>query len=220
MKALSIIVEADLKKGFYRHVDPPPQHAVHSRRALELTLLRQRHTRSATELESPSRLSAEEYVAERILATFNGDWRHPFMEHYCIGLCCQGGNVSVCRDNMLSLLSCVLVDSLADKVPSSHRWYTIGPTLEAQCLGLLLHKILRRVSEQCGGSYNQRAEVEQNAPEGSQEAFKTYRAKKDRRSQKFLGSIEADVTLTLACIASEPVDHVTSRLQTLDHSGI
>jgi hypothetical protein len=218
LKALNIIISIDLKKGFYRHAIPPARNAIHNWRALELTLLRQRHTRSATELESPSDLSPAGYLARQLLSVFNGDWRNQFVERYCLS---PMETVEGCKDTMMSLLSCILIDALAERIPSTHRWHTIAPTLEAQCLGLLLHGILRRVSDLVGGSYNQAAalDLEQDAPENSQEAWKIYRAKKDKRSQQFLSSIEADITLSMACIASEPADHVMSRLQSLDHSG-
>jgi hypothetical protein len=180
------MIRADLSLGFHQGLRPPDGCRDHSAKVLQLTLLRGCHTRAATALESSAHSKDDEIVAE-LLRCFNGDWRHPYVEHYCFEVGCCSGGIDSCVAKMVSLVTAAMLDRVGERVPSTHRWHTFGPALEVQCLGLLLHNILGRLGELGGRLPNAVAAVAgAEAADGSMSAFVEYRAKKDRKSRAFL----------------------------------
>ncbi len=208
---------------------------------LEITLLRQRHTRARTATESPIE-GADTQMAAHILDFFNGDWTKGFIEHYCWrDSCCNFGQIEFAISICIFLLSAILLDKVGEDVPSTHRWHTAAPSLETQAwgtivpasvshcsvceanfclaclggcpgrfrslvltlnvcavlpqaLGIMLHNILGRLSETASNQANAAATLNFASAEvgddTSTAAFQEYRARKDVKSQRFLGSAE------------------------------
>lgn len=59
----------------------------------------------------------------------------------------------------------------------------------------------------------------QHLATGEDTSYQEYRAKKDAKSLAFMSDPSAPMTLTIACIATEPIDHLSARLQHLDCAG-
>jgi hypothetical protein len=179
-----------------------------------------RFTRAANVLETNN--DCTEYtIAQKLLLVFNGDWRNPWLEHYhWLDDCPCGGTPEKCAEMCVALVQSVVFERVMEEVPSSSRWHTVAPALEAQGLGLLLHNILGRVSDAAANKSNAVSLPEYVDPvEDATLAFRAYNAAKDRKASTFLGSPDSQMTVALACAISEPVDHLMARLQRLDHEG-
>jgi hypothetical protein len=82
-------------------------------------------------------------------AFFNGDWRAPGLQHFCNGKCCRRQQLAYSRKQGVRLLREAILDELAMRTPSVHRWDTWSPTISASTLGGLLHSFLPRVIARC-----------------------------------------------------------------------
>ena len=217
--ALSTLVASDLALGYYPSRSPPAWCSSHNSALLQMSLHRHLYTRAAyvTESALPDN-GPEDILARGLLRVFNGDWRKHHLEHYCSGPGCPcGGSLERCIDTCLALLQSVLCEKLGERVPSTSRWWTICPTLEAQCLGLVLHNALGRVSDLSSHCVNA-----VQLPEGAEDsiaAFRLYNAKKDKTAKEFVGSPKAVLLVSVAAAVGEPVDHLLARLQRLDVTG-
>lgn len=218
--ALRTLVTADLQLGYHPHRKPPAWCLGHNMAMLELTLHRHHYTRAATAAESPLNEMTPEHVLSRsLLRLLNGDWRAAYLEHNCSGASCPcGGTLDRCIDSCVAVLEALLCDRLGERVPSTNKWWTMGPTLEAQCLGLVIHRVLSRLSDLSSNRTNA-VQVREGAAEDSIEAFRLYNSRKDAKSRAFLGSLEAPWVLSIACAAGEPMDHLMARIQRLDECG-
>jgi hypothetical protein len=217
--ALATLVTSDLVLGYYPCRKPPDWCISHNSALLEMTLHRHLYTRAAyvTESALPDDRPSD-ILARGLLRVFNGDWRKHYIEHYCSGIGCPcGGSLHRCMDTCLALLQSVLCETLGERVPSTSRWWAICPTLEAQCLALVLHNVLGRVSDLASHSVN--AVQLQEGAEDSIAAFRLYNAKKDKTAKEFVGSPEAALLVSVAAAVGEPVDHLLARLQRLDVTG-
>jgi hypothetical protein len=200
--------------GFFRNHTLEPSFAVHTAALLELTLLRHGHTRARTEIESPLP-PISDTIIEELTSVLNGDWRSPRLQHFCRGQCCRGGDVDVCVERVLAVLTPLLLDRLGERVPSANRWHTFGPALETQGFGLVCHNILVRLSEVIAKLPN--ATPDLAAAEDM--SFQAYRAAKDRRAGSFLQDPLSSRVVGLACATTEPIDKLSARLQHLDHTS-
>jgi hypothetical protein len=218
--ALDLIVRRDIERFFFRGTPPPVGADTHAFRTMQLTLSRHRFTRAALERESPSGMTGEfGDLCNELQRMLNGDWRKPYLQHFCIDPhCCGGGNVEVCIAKVSALLHAVLLARLGERVPSSHRWHTVAPALEVQAFGMLCHSILPRMIELAGASTNA-VTASVGADENSTDAFIAYRAKKDTKCREFMQAADSPPVVALAVIVSEPVEHLSARLRRLDYAG-
>jgi hypothetical protein len=126
------VIAKDLEHGFYRARQPPPsEHRQQSRRILEITLLRHRATRARADAEFimgkvPVSATELDVLVESLLDILNGDWKKPYIEHFCwrIG-CCGDGQVSVCAEIVFALLE-KIAGSLSPQTPSVSKWHTFA----------------------------------------------------------------------------------------------
>jgi hypothetical protein len=221
-EALAALVTNDLSIGYFKNARPDAGFRAHSERCLEITLLRHRHTRSATVLESPQD-GPQDVLAGKMLSILNGDWSHHTLQHLCfLDPCPCGGTLAKCIQTTTALLEAVLLDRIAEKVPAASRWHTVAPTMEAQGLGLLCHNVLGRLSQLAANNPNALAARPPAAADQDEDAiaaFRAYNAKKDAKCRDFLSGLDAAVTVASACCLTEPVDHLMARLQRLDDCG-
>jgi hypothetical protein len=202
----------------YLRVSRSQPHEVLRTNVVRMTLLRRQFLRGRSEKESPFCDNALLKLVDELLAFFNGDWRDRRVQHLCFGAdCCRGGKLDAAVGRATSLLMSVLIDRLGETVPSENRWHTFGPSLEIQTFGVLFHGLLSRLAEVVNGSVNALKNLDASIEAGNE--FQVYRAKKDRKCATFLMDSSTPVTIALAAVASEPVDHLSARMQLLDHQG-
>ena len=117
-------------------MQPIPEWRVHAEHVLQITVLRHRRTRAATELESPTDDQELDDLCDKIVNVINCDWRKgKFMHLHCNEDCPCGGNLEVCVELMVSLVLRAVIERLGIKVPASNKWWTIDGALESQTLG-------------------------------------------------------------------------------------
>eukprot|EP00969_Alexandrium_andersonii_P301780 13339749-Alexandrium_andersonii.AAC.1 len=144
LRQLDNVIREDLQSGVYCQ-SPPDHFRGQSSQLLRMTLLRAKHVRGRSELESPAGVSDIDALADGLLEIFNGDWRRPCLQHFCRGSRCRcGGDREALLQIARSLLG-ALFSMLAAKLPATNRWYTFGPALASQSLLCLLHSVLPRV---------------------------------------------------------------------------
>ena len=92
---------------------------------------------------------ARDTLATALKTFFNGDWRKPVLQHFCVGRCCGGQRRDMSRATAIRLIRHAILDELATKIPSVHRWHTWGPSIARATLGCLLHGVLARCLSLC-----------------------------------------------------------------------
>ncbi len=161
-------------------------------------------------------------LVDGLLDVLNGDWRAPFVQHYCWqDGCCPGGQRS-CVELVCSIIERAVFDGLSQEVPSVTRWHTFDEAVELGALGMLLHSILSRVMLRASLALGPPPpENPQAQPEGAQEesSWAAFCDKKAQMATAFLSTPGVCSDLSIAAVVSEPVSHLTSCLQHLDETG-
>ncbi len=141
------------------------------------------------------------------------------MGHFCaFRTCCNNYDVNTCLNKVLGLLIEMWFGPLGKRLPAENRWYTFRVTLQVQAGGHLCHKILPRVLQKVFGD---RAQQEPDIPgdEDDVDDFTVDRTKKSKKSLAFHSDDVTMETLTIALLASGPVDKLSARIQHLDTTG-
>ena len=109
----------------------------------------------------------------------------------------------------------VLFHRVPEKLPASNRRRTFGAALEVQCVGFVLRSILPRVV----------AHLHCDAPGGTdagqcdeEVSYQMFSNRKVRQALEFLQDSFGPRTVTLALIASEPLDRMSAIMQRLDRA--
>ncbi|CAK0899533.1 unnamed protein product, partial [Prorocentrum cordatum] len=220
LKVLKGIIVHDLEHGgFCPHARPPLGATERSSQILNMTLLRSIYTRGR--LLSETMAKNQDYLLElgnALLEVANGDWRVVGFQHFCYKPgCCGGHRLDVCAERLLSVLRQAVFDRVSEKVPACNRWYTFGTALEVQGLGVFMHQILPRVIVQLhsDGMLDNDKPIAEDDPDVS---FKVYRTKKVKQSIAFMSDPKTPFVVASAALATEPLDHMTNRMQHLDHA--
>ena len=215
LRTVRDVVRADLEGGgFFPRRQPPRECAALTEKVLEVTLYRGRWTRGRVEQESP--FEEDKHIAwAKALRVLNGDWRSPAVEHYCNSpTCCRG--VGDATDKITAVLVEVIFGRLSSRPPACNRWYTFGPALECQALGMVLHQILPRVIERSALAGPER-DVPKDEQDDPSSCFKEYCGRKERQAVAFLTDQPGSAhTVTVAVVVTEPVDRLSQRFQLLD----
>ena len=112
-------------------------------------------------------------------------------------------------------------DSVGNRLPACNRWYTFAESLEVQCLGAVLHKILPRVLRlalEVDESLLVEAEGDNN--DGEVAAWRIHAARKAKQCLEFMvETARTPQDLCIAAVATTPLDKLSARLQHLDTVG-
>lgn len=216
-RALREIVSEDLAVGFFPATRPPPDeaHAAHAEVLMELTLLRSKHVRARSE-DGDATSSELAALRDEFLAMFNGDLRRGRIEHYCWeDGCCDGHRREVAVGRIVGVAMRAFFEGMGVALPSATRWYTFSPHLARQCGALMAHRLLPRVLA--------RAFRVQSPETVGGEAGENFHAVANQRRAASLEFMEdlprAGQCLGLALACCVPLDHLSLRLQHLDHAG-
>ena len=151
----------------------------------------------------------------RIPAKSHSSGQH--IQHYCWRPgCCNNHQLDTCVDSIFSVLDEAIFSKLGEVVPSTHRWHTVGPALETQCLGMVCHNVLGRVFNMTTGLDPD--DDPEAADQDDQESWNKFCAQQKKKASTFLGDIpKTEQYLMVACMASAPVDRLSARMQHLEH---
>lgn len=142
----------------------------------------------------------------------NGDHRKPCIEHYCHEPgCCQGRQRSVAVRDITELLVEAYFSGIGVDLPASNKWWTFGPHLARQAGATLAHRVLPRIAVA--------AFVSEAVDGGDEDSFHAMANKKKQSSVEFLTDEKTPLTLGVAAVTTAPLDHLSFRLQHLDHTG-
>ena len=221
--ALQYVVSCDLAVGHGFHLGqrPSADHAAHSRRVLEFSLLRHRHTCGSTAFtvatgSAPCELDA---LITALLDFFNGDWRAHGLQHFCWKPgCCAGRSVDVCRERALTLLNRSVFQPLSQSTPSAIKWASWGPAVELASLGMHLHGIIQRVGRRLSARAAPADDAAPN-PLDPQSMWRDYCSKKAKQAMEFMCEPSSPHTVLHAAIVSEPIDRLKMTLQSADEAG-
>ena len=158
-------------------------------------------------------------LAEVMLGLLNGDWRRQGLEHYCLRRgCCENRQVSACVNKMVSVLAEAVFNGLNSDIPAANRWYTFGPSMSTQCLGLMCHRVLARVIDLATTEALQEEPADADVADHAL-SFVELLGRKVKTSHEFLCEAENEKLLCMATAVLEPVDKLSARLQHLDAHG-
>ena len=216
-KGLEEVVSRDLLVNTFLGQRPPPQYLEHSQRVLEATYLRHRHTRSKGPGSSGSRRDDDiKNAASMLLEILNGDWKAGALQHWCWSSKCPcKRRHSTLVPLTVSLLERVVFEPISQRTPSTSRWHTYGPAFEGACLGKFLNNILQRALDCAGPLHRENEEGQANDSEDWRELCNT----KAKDAIDFVGLPETARSLSVACIATEPLELLSMRLQHADETG-
>ena len=142
----------------------------------------------------------------------NGDHRKPRIEHYChLPGCCGGQQRNIAIRDITALLVEAYFSKLGIDLPASNKWWTFGPHLARQAGSSMVHRVLPRVALA--------AFTFEAVDDGDTDSFHAQANKKKQAAVDFLTNPESAMTLGVAAVTIAPLDHLSFRLQHLDHQG-
>ena len=214
--------------GFGRGILPPlaklpSLYQEHAQDILRITFLRRYFVRARLDCESDARGCQERSALAATVVRFaSGDWRQPQFQHYCWERgCCEGRSKAAAVDQACALVFDIIFAKLNTKVPSVSRWHTFRERVEIQALGMLLHSIMPRVL--CRAFQPQGGAEELMDPlddlQVDVSAWRVYATRKMNQSNAFMADETSPMRLSLAAVASEPLDALSARVQHLDKVG-
>ncbi len=219
MRALWTVVTSDLENHFFPGVEPPVEAwAHHTKTIAEVTLLRCKYARA--QVEDGDYVSEEQAaVYFDFLRLLNGDPRLPYVQHYChTPGCCEGRSIAVAALDIYDILAACFFMDMGVCLPSAIKWYTFSPHLARQCGALFFHKLLPRVLAEAWSAPDEEEEEEGEGREDV-DSFRAAAAKKRATATEFVENPATAPLLGFALVACLPIDHLSYRLQHLDHQG-
>ncbi len=216
---LEQVARSDFRTFLFRRQRPPVHFRDHSRRILEMTLLRHRYIRSRDDVLTTEKERELDALASMLLDILNGDWRLPYLQHYCWKSDCPcKGDVETLVSVVLPLLEKSIFDPMASKTPSTNRWHTYAPAIEGGALGKLLSDIAHRALAGAGPicvENDGAADARQPEDIDWRELGNT----KAKDAVAFFSDESTAVSLGVAVVSTEPVDRLSNVLQHADVSG-
>ena len=177
----------------------------------EATLLRSKYVRAQHEDGDSVSANLQKLFGD-LARLLNGDHRKPFIEHYCHEPgCCQGRQRNVAVHDITELLVEAYFSKIGVDLPASNKWWTFGPHLARQTGATLVHRVLPRIVVA--------AFTSDPVDGGDEDSFHAMANKNKQSSVEFLTEPKAPMTLGVAAITVAPLDHLSFRLQHLDHHG-
>ena len=177
----------------------------------EATLLRSKYVRAQHEDGDSVSANLQKLFGD-LARLLNGDHRKPFIEHYCHEPgCCQGRQRNVAVHDITELLVEAYFSKIGVDLPASNKWWTFGPHLARQTGATLVHRVLPRIVVA--------AFTSDPVDGGDEDSFHAMANKNKQSSVEFLTEPKAPMTLGVAAITVAPLDHLSFRLQHLDHQG-
>ncbi len=207
------IVKADLANNFFRSQHPPPQAREHNQRILEATYLRHRYTRSRDVAPDTEREKETSATVDMLLDLLNGDWRRPCFQHWCHDRKCPcGQSLDRLVDLVVPILERVVFEPLSSRTPSTSRWHTYGPSFEGGSLGVLLCQVLPRSLHAAGPLSRE------NDGDSGSDDWRELCSAKAKDAVEFFSQRQSGISLTTACVVTEPLEHLSLVLQHSDEA--
>lgn len=221
MQAARHVLEKEL------HVIPgfaPPENDLQSDFILDMFVFREQEvTRSEAVAEGilqSQRADARRSQRAGFRRYVNGNKAHKRIVHHCSGCCVSASGITTRQqqvDNFLAALVGIGLFSSGAWIlaPSKARWLSSSATLSIVVAGLLIHGLLERVWQVAFPNWH--IERPLNADEES-DWHKLVRSK-CFRAKLYLSGQHTTWRTTCISVATQPVDHLMQRLQSLDEAG-
>jgi hypothetical protein len=148
MGVVHAIVDEDLANGGFHPREEPPADNRNAEVAAELSELLIRRGKlvgGSWEKARDESLSKTEALVDESAELLNGDLSKPRTQHYCYkDGCSDGHKLSVAVSRIVAMYAALIFTGLPVNLPAANRWYTFGPHLSFQYLGMVVHRILPR----------------------------------------------------------------------------